>query len=79
MRRTSGKFTCHQRINRQDQATLIGGGGRHDAARCFHHIRLDKRGPNIMPLGQQKGVGHAAAQHNAVNTCDKIFKYLQLG
>ena len=79
MRRVFLEFTCHKEILRKpDEAAMRRGAGL-DGAGGIDHIRLDKRGTDILPPRQKESVRHAPAKDQRIDPRHQIFQHLKLG
>ncbi len=66
-------------IDRQQQLAVRPAGQRDDLARRLGHVALAIRGADLVALREQEGVGHAAADRQAVELADEILQKVQLG
>ena len=79
MRNIRGKFAGHKEIFGKHDAAAIRFRAGLDRTGGVHHVGFDERHPDILSARKEKGIRHAAAKDQDIDTCDQIFQNLQLG
>ncbi len=78
-RRAGAELFGHHHVQRQEQLAVVASGQTHDLARGVGQVFFAIGGADVVALGVEKGVGHAATDGQLVQLGHQVLEQLQLG